>query len=453
MKRYFLFLTLFFLLITTFVFSGTIKISALVDGSDYIKIKGNSVWVEHRNYEPIKDLKYKFDPESGLPDEEVSIDLRKEEGSGPVTIVQKPSRDNNYTLTILVNNDNEDVYPQLYKFTVYFKERNSIYSSGIDKSKYDFVHWRGSVDGKVFLIFHENKVETERERGKKIEDMRYSYSNKIPGSNFKVMLKKIEGRGNIKIVENPSYNNNYSVKVLVDDGPYRGRDIYDFYLYWEKENSENKDLDFYWEGKVDGSDYIIVKDNNVTIKHIEAKKIRDMHYKFYSYLPHKSQNVELFVLRGRGKVKIVEQPSYFNRYSVKILIEDPQGGDYKYKIGLKWNEGTRRSIYEKNSNKKYENEKKGVIRWRGRVDGVVELRFRRDYVTSGVIRGRKIKGAKVTFFKKMPKEKIKVHLNKISGRGSIEILQQPTKYNDYSVVVRIIDPQRGAGYYEFELYW
>ncbi len=449
-RKLFFYLVIFVL--SSFVFSGTIKISALVDGSDYIKIKGNNIWVEHRNFDPIKDLKYKFDPPEGLPDRTVNVKLKKEKGTGSVTIVDKPSRDNNYTLTILVDNDNEEVYPQLYKFTVYWKEVSSIYS-GFDKDKYDYVHWRGSVDGRDILIFNGRSVEIKRERGKEVENVRYSFSSRIPRKRINVYLKKVDGRGKVEVIENPSYENNYSIKVLVDDGPYSGRDVYDFYVYWEKDRYSNEDYDFVWEGKVDGADYIIVRGSRVFVKHLRAKPIRDMHYKFYSYLPEKPQDVELIVLRGRGKVKIVEQPSFLNRYGVKILIDDSKGGDYRYKIALRWEGGKSISKYKTPSVVKKKSVNGGVIRWRGYVDGVVELRFRRNSVISGVIRGRKLKNVKTSFFKSLPRKKVKVSLNKISGRGRVEILQQPTKYNDYSVVVRIIDDKKGMGLYEFELYW
>ena len=39
------------------------------------------------------------------------------------------------------------------------------------------------------------------------------------------------------------------------------------------------------------------------------------------------------------------------------------------------------------------------------------------------------------------------------GRGSVSVIEQPSQYNNYTAVVRVLDPQGGYGYYDFDLIW
>jgi len=48
---------------------------------------------------------------------------------------------------------------------------------------------------------------------------------------------------------------------------------------------------------------------------------------------------------------------------------------------------------------------------------------------------------------------VTVRLTNKRGRGEIYIEQQPSRENDFAVVVRIKDPRGGASDYEFELQW
>jgi len=48
---------------------------------------------------------------------------------------------------------------------------------------------------------------------------------------------------------------------------------------------------------------------------------------------------------------------------------------------------------------------------------------------------------------------VNVRLVNKRGRGEIYIEQQPSRENDFAVVVRIKDPKGGASDYEFELQW
>jgi hypothetical protein len=87
---------------------------------------------------------------------------------------------------------------------------------------------------------------------------------------------------------------------------------------------------------VDGSDRIVLRGNQVSIEHIAAQQIRDAVFEISSPLPKSSVDVTLRIIKGRGRVEIVEQPSARNLYSVVVLIEDEKSGYDTYEFELTW---------------------------------------------------------------------------------------------------------------------
>jgi len=95
----------------------------------------------------------------------------------------------------------------------------------------------------------------------------------------------------------------------------------------------------------------------------------------------------------------------------------------------------------------------GRLRWRGTVDGEAQLLVRRSDVESRTLSGQPASGITFNFTSPLPRRVVDVRLEKKKGRGDVEIVQQPSRNNDFTVVVQIRDEKGGAGDYEFELIW
>jgi hypothetical protein len=93
---------------------------------------------------------------------------------------------------------------------------------------------------------------------------------------------------------------------------------------------------FKWQGRVDGSDYIMVQGTRVTVRHVEARNIREASYDLPNPFPRRQVTVSLRKLRGRGTVEISQQPDSSNNYTVEVLIEDRREGDDLYEFELTW---------------------------------------------------------------------------------------------------------------------
>jgi hypothetical protein len=93
---------------------------------------------------------------------------------------------------------------------------------------------------------------------------------------------------------------------------------------------------FRWRGRVDGSDYIMLQGNQVSISHLEDRYIQDATYELPAPLPQQPVQAKLAKLKGRGTVEIVRQPTADNRYTLTVLIQDPAGGDDLYEFEVTW---------------------------------------------------------------------------------------------------------------------
>lgn len=95
----------------------------------------------------------------------------------------------------------------------------------------------------------------------------------------------------------------------------------------------------------------------------------------------------------------------------------------------------------------------GSMTWRGRVDDDVRITIRGGTADIETIGGTEYHDAQPNFTASLPSRRVNVRLTNKRGRGEIYIEQQPSRENNFAVVVRIKDPRGGAADYEFELTW
>src|ERR1700754_580797 len=95
----------------------------------------------------------------------------------------------------------------------------------------------------------------------------------------------------------------------------------------------------------------------------------------------------------------------------------------------------------------------GRMTWRGRVDEDVRITIRGGAADVETLGGTPYTDSQPNFGASLPSRRVTVRLTAKRGRGEIYIEQQPTRDNDFAVVVRIKDTRGGAAEYEFELQW
>jgi hypothetical protein len=95
----------------------------------------------------------------------------------------------------------------------------------------------------------------------------------------------------------------------------------------------------------------------------------------------------------------------------------------------------------------------GRMRWRGRVDDRVQIYVQGSDTTSKLVTGAPVANGVFNFTSPLPQRPVTVNLRKLKGRGSVEIIQQPSRNNGFTAVIEIFDSKGGAEDYEFEITW
>lgn len=91
--------------------------------------------------------------------------------------------------------------------------------------------------------------------------------------------------------------------------------------------------------------------------------------------------------------------------------------------------------------------------WRGMVDDKVQLVIQNQSVRVQTVSGRSHPDGTYNFTAPLPTRKVTVGVNKQRGRGSVRVLQQPSRENDFTSVIEIYDEGSGAKEYQLEIFW
>lgn len=95
----------------------------------------------------------------------------------------------------------------------------------------------------------------------------------------------------------------------------------------------------------------------------------------------------------------------------------------------------------------------GRAYWRGMVDDVVHLEIRGRDIAVRSISGRYYSNSTFSFTSPLPNRNVWVNVDKKRGRGNVEVIQQPSRSNDYTAIIQISDRDGGARDYQLEIYW
>lgn len=95
----------------------------------------------------------------------------------------------------------------------------------------------------------------------------------------------------------------------------------------------------------------------------------------------------------------------------------------------------------------------GSMEWSGTVDDVVMIRIQNQKARSRIISGRAYNDDNFSFEGRSPRQNAIVKVDKRDGRGLVFVVQQPTRRNNFTTFVQIVDKKGGADRYQFLVYW
>lgn len=95
----------------------------------------------------------------------------------------------------------------------------------------------------------------------------------------------------------------------------------------------------------------------------------------------------------------------------------------------------------------------GRVAWRGTVDHEVHVVIQGRNLETRTLQGTEYRNETFNFTSALPSRNVTVEVTKKSGRGEVSVIQQPTRNNNHTAIIRIFDGGSGARQYELDIYW
>ena len=91
-----------------------------------------------------------------------------------------------------------------------------------------------------------------------------------------------------------------------------------------------------WSGDVDDRATVSLHGRDVQTQTVSGKSVSNSNSQVMGRLPTERPVFVSLRKRGRGMVRIVQQPRPFNNYTAVVRIHDPQPGSGHYRFTLDW---------------------------------------------------------------------------------------------------------------------
>jgi hypothetical protein len=301
--------------------------------------------------------------------------------------------------------------------------------------------WQGRVDREASLAMRESRVTAPGgfygmgSRG----DLRVG--SPLPQADGVVRVRVERGRGAVDVVEQPSSGNDYTAVVRVRDEQ-NGADDYRITAYWQPrygsvasgDDRGGRDDRGGWDDRRGRDDRGSRDDRGGWDDRGDGRGGRDDRGGWEARGEDRGRGNGRGRGRGNGRDRRDDRRDRRDdRRDDRRAGRDDRGG---------WGNGG----YGDGGSSS------GVLRWSGRVDGVQEIRVRGRRADSYAVSGAGAADVRSRVDGAIGRD-ARVRVLRADGRGQVQVVQQPSSANDYTAVLRIVDRQAGASYYDVEASW
>jgi len=199
-----------------------------------------------------------------------------------------------------------------------------------------------------------------------------------------------------------------------------------------------------WSGRVDNIARLMLQGNTLQVQDLTNSGVQTTNQNVNGALPRRAVIVNANKFAGRGTVTIVQQPSRANGYAAIIEISDTRGGADNYRVDLNW---------QSSGPGREEPYSPGRVTWRGRVDNTANIIVAGNSVSTETVAGSPAFGQTSNINGYLAARPGSIRVRKVNGRGTVNVVQQPSWENDYTAIIRIYDSDGGADNYELEISW
>lgn len=92
----------------------------------------------------------------------------------------------------------------------------------------------------------------------------------------------------------------------------------------------------FWRGKVDIETQLFIRANQLETRVVSGPNWGGESFSFTSPLPSRRTEVGVNMKKGRGNVRVIQQPNRDNDFTAVVQILDPQGGARDYELEIFW---------------------------------------------------------------------------------------------------------------------
>jgi hypothetical protein len=228
---------------------------------------------------------------------------------------------------------------------------------------------------------------------------------------------------------------------------------------WEDSDRVRREQErqlYTWRGVVDDETRIYMRAGRIESQVVNGSVRRSSgRVSRANPLPRREGMVRVQLIEGRGRVHVIQQPTADNDYTAIVRIKDSQGGAGSYRLATFFDPTTsvsrRGRIWDDVGG---EVSGTSVFRWSGNVDGDLRIALRRGQIGYEVASGQQPRDVRSRVLStQIPRDDVQLMVSLRQGRGAVQVLQQPSQFNNYTAIIRVVDPQGGYGYYDFDLMW
>ena len=234
---------------------------------------------------------------------------------------------------------------------------------------------------------------------------------------------------------------------------------------------------FTWSGRVDRQVTLEARPGGVS--NTSEPTIRSRaRFSTTTGLPARPGTLRVVATQGRGTVTVSQQPTAQNNYTAQVQIVDNQGGADMYRVTAYWmptgdprydrengrGYGRGSGNYDnRRGNGGYSNDRVNgtiasdnipMLQWQGDVDDTIQLIWR-----NGAVRIQQGSGGEPLHVRSTISGAVRrdlpgqISIRVRDGRGTVDVIQQPSASNNYTGIIRIYDGQAGYGHYNFDATW
>jgi hypothetical protein len=328
--------------------------------------------------------------------------------------------------------------------------------------------WEGDVDEAAVLYVRGDHLEVENPRGERVQHQRYRFFHLAPDSRQQVRLEVVEGRGSVRITQQPTLENDYTIIIDIEDRQ-EGRGHYSIGLYWEASGDDFQTgakrwrdrgwqgdgiaeplgaiTKLRWRGHVDSEAIVECRASacHALTQHRGMPVTRER-VRFDKPLPRQEVLVSLAGDDANGNIRVLEQPLRSNGYAVRVQITAGCGGRKECGFTLTWREPGGAAEQKPAAHR-------GVM-WSGRVGGTIRVTVRDASTLSQTVSGGPIANEQTIFDHALPhRGDLSATIRKVQGRGTVAIVESPSDGNGFGLVFEVRDPGPGADDYMVEVDW